>query len=53
MLNILNNDLEILKLKYDVTKDGNFEGSNILVQKENINLNKNHEIKIEQLENKL
>ena len=48
---ILNNNLQIFNLKYDVTKDGNFEGSNILVQKENINLSVNEEIKINQLEN--
>ena len=53
LLNILNNDLEILKLKYDFSEEGNFEGSNILVQKENINLTKDQELKIEQLENKL
>ena len=53
LLNILDNDLEILKLKYDFSKEGNFEGSNILVQKENINLTKDQETKIEQLENKL
>ena len=53
LLNILNNDLEILKLKYDFSEEGNFEGSNILVQKENINLTKDQEFKIEQLENKL
>ena len=48
---ILNNDLQIFNLKYDVTKDGNFDGSNILVQKENIDLSVNDEIKVNQLEN--
>ncbi len=53
LLKVLGDDLMTFNLKYDVTKDGNFEGSNILVQKENVNLNKNDEIKISELENKL
>ena len=53
LLKVLGDDLMTFNLKYDVTKDGNFEGSNILVQKENVNLNKNDEIKISKLENKL
>ena len=36
--NILNDDLELFKKKYLISKDGNFEGSNILVQKQEITL---------------
>jgi uncharacterized protein YyaL (SSP411 family) len=51
--NILNDDLELFKKKYLISKDGNFEGSNILVQKQEITLSLDENIKINELENKL
>ena len=52
MLNILNNDLEILKLKYDFS-EGEILRDQTFWYKKNINLTKDQELKIEQLENKL
>ena len=53
LFKVLGDDLKTFNLKYDVTKNGNFESSNILVQKENISLNEIDEIKINELEIKL
>ena len=38
---LLGNDIDIFKKKYFVTEEGNFEGSNILIEKDNFELNKN------------
>ena len=51
--NILNNDLELFEKKYLISQNGNFEGSNILIQKQNIDLSLDENIKIQKLENKL
>ena len=51
--NILNNDLKLFEKKYSISQSGNFEGSNILVQKQNSDLSLNEKIKIQELENKL
>mgnify|MGYP001445856522 CR=1 FL=1 len=47
----LGNDLEIFKKKYLISEQGNFEGSNILV--ENIDQNENADSKILEIEEKL
>ena len=36
---LLGNDIDIFKKKYSVTKEGNFEGSNILIENDNFKLN--------------
>ena len=38
---LLGNDIDIFKKKYLVTKEGNFEGSNILIENDNFELNEN------------
>ncbi|WP_179850259.1 thioredoxin domain-containing protein [Candidatus Pelagibacter communis] len=38
---LLGNDIDIFKKKYLITKEGNFEGSNILIEKDNYELNEN------------
>ena len=38
---LLGNDIDIFKKKYLVTKEGNFEGSNILIENDNYELNEN------------
>ena len=37
---LLGNDIDIFKKKYLVTKEGNFEGSNILIENDNFELMK-------------
>ena len=37
--NLLGSDLNYLIKKYEITKDGNFEGSNILIEKKDTNYN--------------
>ena len=51
--NLLGKDLELFEKKYVISQNGNFEGSNILVQKQNIDLSTDEKIKIQELENKL
>ena len=51
--NLLGKDLELFEKKYAISQNGNFEGSNILVQKQNIDLSTDEKIKIQELENKL
>ena len=51
--NLLGKDLELFEKKYVISQSGNFEGSNILVQKQNIDLSTDEKIKIQELENKL
>ncbi len=51
--NLLTSDLELFKKKYEVTKEGNFEGSNILIEKKNINLNGDERDNIKKIEQKL
>ena len=49
---LLTSDFELFKKKYEITKEGNFEGSNILIEKKDIHLNedeKNNIKKIEQI----
>ena len=36
---LLGKDIDIFKKKYLVTKEGNFEGSNILIENDNYELN--------------
>ena len=38
---LLGNDIDIFKKKYLVTEEGNFEGSNILIENDNYELNEN------------
>ena len=51
--NLLKSDLELFKKKYEITKKGNFEGSNILIEKEEINLNDDEKNNIRKIEQKL
>ncbi len=51
--NLLKSDLELFKKKYEITKEGNFEGSNILVEKKNINLSADEKDNIQKIEQKL
>ena len=51
--NLLGKDLELFEKKYVISQNGNFEGLNILVQKQNIDLSTDEKIKIQELENKL
>tara|TARA_B100000427_G_scaffold284924_1_gene258073 strand:+ start:571 stop:2511 length:1941 start_codon:yes stop_codon:yes gene_type:complete len=48
---ILQNELDIFKKKYQISEHGNFEGSNILVENTDTNISK--EINIKQIEQKL
>jgi len=50
---LLASDLEVFKKKYEVTKEGNFEGSNILIEKKDINLNTDERDDIKKIEQKL
>ena len=51
--NILKNELGLFEKKYLISQNGNFEGSNILIQKQNIDLSLDENTKIQKLENKL
>ena len=51
--NILQNDLELFKKKYKITKEGNFEKSNILIENKDFNLSTDENSKIKEIENKL
>ena len=51
--NLLKSDLELFKKKYEITKEGNFEGSNILIEKKEINLNVDEKNNIKKIEQKL
>jgi len=50
---LLGNDIDIFKKKYSVTKEGNFEGSNILIENDNYELNENELEIINKSEKKL
>ncbi len=50
---LLGNDIDIFKKKYLVTKDGNFEGSNILIENDNYELSGNELEIINKSEKKL
>ncbi len=49
---ILGSELELFKKKYQISEEGNFEGSNIFIEKLDVDL-KEESIKIRELENKL
>ncbi len=51
--NLLKDDLELFKKKYEITKEGNFEGANILVEKNDININTVERENIKNIEQKL
>ena len=51
--NILDKDLELLKKKYEISENGNFEGLNILVEKNNHKLTVYQYDKIKKIEDKL
>ncbi len=50
---LLGNDIDVFKKKYSVTKEGNFEGSNILIENDNFELNENELEIINKSEKKL
>ena len=50
---LLASDFELFKKKYEITKEGNFEGSNILIEKKDITLNDYEKNNIKKIENKL
>ena len=50
---LLNNELELFEKKYLITREGNFEGSNILVEKKDINLSETEEKKLIEIETKV
>ena len=50
--NLLENDFELFKKKYEISNEGNFEGKNILVESKN-ELNEEEKTKITQIEEKL
>ena len=50
---IIGEDINLFKVKYNISENGNFEGSNILVQNLNIKLNQDQKNKIIELEKKL
>ena len=50
---LLVSDFELFKKKYEITKEGNFEGSNILIEKKDIILNADEKDNIKKIENKL
>jgi len=50
---VLGADFKYLIKKYEITKDGNFEGSNILIEKKEPNLNSDEKKNIKQIEQKL
>ena len=51
--NILENDFDLLKKKYEISESGNFEGLNILVEKNNHQLTTDEYNKIKKIEEKL
>ena len=51
--NLLGNNLELFKKKYKISEQGNFEGSNILVENLENNFNENDNIIISELKEKL
>ena len=51
--NLLANDLKNFKKKYEITKEGNFEGSNILIENKDLNLTEVEASKIKIIEEKL
>ena len=51
--NLLKGDLEIFKKKYEITNEGNFEGANILVEKNSININTIERESVKKMEQKL
>ncbi len=51
--NLLKGDLELFKKKYEITEEGNFEGANILVEKNSININTLERETIKKIEQKL
>ncbi len=51
--NLLESDLKYFIKKYEITKDGNFEGSNILIEKKNKDYNSNDNNIIKKIEQKL
>ncbi len=50
---LLGKDIEVFKKKYLVSKEGNFEGSNILIESDNLELNENELEIINKSEKKL
>jgi len=50
---LLESEFELFKKKYEITKEGNFEGSNILIEKTDIILNADEKDNIKKIENKL
>ena len=50
---ILKESYSIFEKKYEITKEGNFESKNILIEKENFQLNKEEFHTIEEIEKKL
>ncbi len=50
---LLESDFELFKKKYEITEEGNFEGSNILIEKTDIILNADEKDNIKKIENKL
>mgnify|MGYP001381994171 CR=1 FL=1 len=50
---ILLQDFKILNKKFNITKNGNFEGNNILIENDNIQLNSEDKKKIKFIESKL
>tara|TARA_Y100000590_G_scaffold74592_1_gene82346 strand:- start:202 stop:2154 length:1953 start_codon:yes stop_codon:yes gene_type:complete len=50
---IIEEDLKIFEKKYDISKEGNFENSNILVEKINPEISEDEKIKIKKIEEKL
>ena len=50
---LLESDFKLFKKKYEITKEGNFEGSNILIEKTDIILNVDEKDNIKKIENKL
>jgi len=50
---LLNNELELFEKKYLITREGNFEGSNILIEKKDINLSETEEKKLIEIETKV
>ncbi len=51
--NLLGENLELFKKKYEISESGNFEGSNILIEKSQFTLNDKELIDLKNLENKL
>jgi len=51
--NIIKDDLHIFEKKYSLSKEGNFEGSNILIEKKDYKINLEEKEKIKSIENTL